>query len=98
MANIVITSVAGKIIEFQYNAPYKNGVLQGIQDIHDFHLSLVERTEGDPSTIAVEYEYEGRVEYFSFDGINGLQVDSIDAINPTSNLDLYNKLRAIKIS
>ena len=48
MANIVITYVAGKIIEFEYNALYKNGVLQEIQDIHEFHLFLIEKTEGDP--------------------------------------------------
>ena len=98
MANIVITYVAGKIIEFEYNALYKNGVLQEIQDIHEFHLFLIEKTEGDPSTIVVKYQYEGKVEYFSFDGVNGLQVDSVGGAMPTTNLDLYNKLRAIKIS
>ena len=49
-----------------------------------------------PSDTFVKVINSGEPEWqVSFNGTNGLQIDSVDGVAPTSNSDLYDKLSAL---
>lgn len=89
MANVVVVSSAN-CIEFTYNdlSPMFNDALKTIHDKGEIHISLMSDN--------IRYEYEGCITFFSYDGINGYQVDTIDSVAPISNDDLYNKFVTLK--
>lgn len=91
MANIVITSTTNSIkVDFGVlgtgNIPKKG--TWNKNHVVDFALQ--------PSDTFVKATTIGENEWqLSFDGNNGMQIDSVDGVAPTSNSDLYNKLIAL---
>lgn len=88
MANLVITSTTNSVkVDFGVygvgNIPLKGTWRK--DKIINFSLQLsnafvIASTIGEP-------EWQ-----LSYDGTNGMQVDSVDGVAPTSNSDLYDKL------
>lgn len=46
----------------------------------------------DDAAVLIKFD-EDREWTISHDGLVGLQIDSVDGVAPSSNLDLYNKLK-----
>jgi hypothetical protein len=51
--------------------------------------------EASESWIAVAFAYDSAVFILTWDGTTGRKIDSVDGIAPTSNSDLYDKIKAI---
>ena len=92
MANIIIVSTTNSI-EAEFNdmsiTADMNGGAWRKEDV-----TFIRKTNH------IRGEINGQKEWFvSFDGnatdLPTFQIDSIDAVAPTSNLDLYNKLKAL---
>jgi hypothetical protein len=98
MANIVMVSTTNSI-------KCDNGVYSGligalgiIQKKATFRKDEIFRVSLTPDEGYVEVQFKSKSNYFilSFNGSAGtLQVDLIDAVAPTSNSDLYDKLIAL---
>jgi hypothetical protein len=98
MANIVMVSTTNSV-------KVDNGVYSGvigalgvIQKKATFRKDDIFRISLEPTEAYVEVQFKSRTSYFilSFNGTAGtLQVDLIDAVAPTSNSDLYDKLVAL---
>ena len=99
MANIVITS--GTNIVKCDNGVYAGltGSLGVIQKKVTFRKDDIFRISLQPTELYVEVQFKSRGNSFfllTFDGAVGtLQVDLVDAVAPTSNSDLYDKLVAL---
>jgi hypothetical protein len=91
MANIVITSTTNSIkVDFGVlgtgNLPKKGA----------WEKDKIIKIELLPSDAFVKITNLGENEWqVSYDGNNGMQIDSVDGVAPTSNSDLYDKLIAL---
>jgi len=91
MANLVITSTTNSIkVDF--------GVL-GVGQVPKkgtFHHEHIVSFKLEPADAYVRATTVGELEWqLSFNGVKGLQVDSINGVSPTSNSDLFDKLSAL---
>ncbi len=91
MANLVVTDSTNAIkVDF--------GVL-GVAPLPKkgtWKKDMIFKMELMPSDIFVKVTTFWEAEWqLSFNGTNGLQVDSVNAVAPTSNSDLYDKLTAL---
>ena len=92
MANLVITSTT-KTIKVDFGTLSSTGFLpvKGVwMKDYVIRFSLEHNNDFVKAQTVGEPEWQ-----LSFDGVNGLQVDSVDGVVPTSNSDLYNKLDAL---
>jgi hypothetical protein len=95
MANIVMTSTTNTV-------KCDNGIYAGTQNALGLVMKKVAFRKDEifriglaPSDAYVIVEFKSKTSFFllNFDGATGaMQVDSIDAVAPTSNSDLYDKL------
>ena len=89
MAFVTVTDTANNIlVDF--------GVYSGVSTVYkkaNFHKNIISfQLAADESFVRVETR-DGKSWTLSFNGAGEtLQIDSINAVAPTSNLDLYNKL------
>jgi hypothetical protein len=90
MANIVVTTTTGSIlVDFGvYSTPL--GMSKGVWR-KDTLININLRTDG------VLVDIEGQSDWLvSFDGkVGTFQIDSIDGVAPTSDSDLFDKLKAL---
>ena len=91
MANIVITSSTNSIkVDFGIYST-SLGLSKAVWRKEDVHFNLKHSNEFVEALV-----YNTNSFAVSFDGSsNTLQIDSIDAVAPTSNSDLYTKLIAL---
>lgn len=91
MANIIITSTTNSIkVDFGalgLNPLPKKGTWAKSKIIS---ISLTPSDAFVKASILGEQEWQ-----LSWDGTNGMQIDSVNAVAPTSNSDLYDKLIAL---
>jgi hypothetical protein len=88
MANVVIVSTTNTI-QITWNSA---GSVWASEVWHKASVHFfLERT----ALFVEAREDNGTSTAFTFDGAQGDQIDTIDGIAPTSNLDLYNKLMAL---
>lgn len=91
MPNITITTTTN-LFKVDFGdlcmTPGVDGVKKGVwRKDHLVFMNVV----CDDSFVQVLFQ-DGRKWAVSHDGVNGLQIDSIDGVAPTSNDDLYQKL------
>ena len=92
MANLVITSSTNCIkVDFGVLASVGHLPIKGVwTKEHVIRFSLEHGNAYVKIQTVSELEWQ-----VSFNGVNGLQVDSVDAVAPVSNSDLYDKLVAL---
>lgn len=91
MANLIVTSTTNSVkVDF--------GVLGGggIPKKGTFHHDHIVSFKLEPADAYVRATTIGENEWqLSYNGVNGMQIDSINGVAPTSNSDLYDKLSVL---
>lgn len=89
MANITVTSTTNTLqVDFGDYYPLAYQFQKGTWKKD--HIQSIQLDSG--VYISIDDE---RLWVVSYDGSNGFQIDSVDGVIPTSDLDLYNKLIAL---
>jgi len=97
MANVVITSTTNSIVIDNGVYAGIEGALGVIQKKATFRKDDVRRIALSPSdaNVNVFLIEQGMLFVLTFDGVGGMQVDTVNGVAPTSNSDLYDKLIAL---
>lgn len=98
MANIVITKT-GNIVDVDFGIYSVSSAVDGRKASYLVSDISIVWLEKDDSLVHVKMKdaITTRDWLLSFDGSNGtFQVDTIDGVAPTSNVDLYNKINALR--
>lgn len=92
MANIVVTSDTNYIkVEFNDYYPDDYPI-----EIAYYNRNDIEKVELYSNMVAVHLIGDSERDWeLTYDGTGGLQVDSVDAVAPTSNEDLCDKIAAL---
>ena len=98
MANIVITKT-GNIVDVDFGIYAVSNGLDGRKATYKVDDISIVWLEKDDSIVNVKMKDAITTTHWllSFDGANRtFQVDTIDGVAPTNNVDLYNKINALR--